>query len=1392
MKTTTSLLATALLFIFYLKAGADVPSSTFANQFLHPKDWSFEQNLGQLTDENGNQLLEIKYFGKFAGAQVYLTTNHLSFVFTKFSGAQNPLKINSKIPVFNNSINKGSLSASRLDLEFEGESPDVQIIPSDRQDATVNYAGAHTAANGINNVSFFKTITYVNIYKKIDMEIIANNQGLEYKFIVHPGGNVADIRVMRKGADAMKMMTNGGIHYETAFGTMDETRPQSFSANSFIGSNFVRNGTSVSFKTENYDHNKDLVIDPGLTWATYFGGDSTDQGYSVALDPTGNVYIAGITKTPKGIATTGAYRTSLAGGVNYDAFLAKFSSAGKLIWSTYYGGDSSDYATTCGLDNAGNIFITGYTNSPDGIATSGAYQTAQGSNPYYLDAFLAKFTSSGKLIWGTYFGGSDNEFVYSMGVDGSGNACILGWTASTSGIATAGSYQTAFGGGQYDAYIAKFTGKGGLSWATYFGGAGDDYGLGLAVDKLKNIYITGSTTSSNRIATAGAFKTSVDTVNGNSYLAMFDSSGNRKWGTYFGGYGGTGDLGFGVSASILNHVYITGNTGNSLGVATKGAYQTSFGGATDVFLADFSTKGALNWATYYGGTHDETGYGISNDSAGNIYIAGATSSGNKIATPDGYQTKDPTAYTTSFLAKFNSSGFLKYGTYYGGNLEEIGRGVANDNNGNVYITGFAASSGIASTGAYQTSNAGQFDVFIAKFLLCNLTTSFTGPNITCPGSVTSYKAVNHANSTYVWTITGGTIKSGAYTDSIAVAWNNSGPASVKLKEVNLTGCLDSQAMTMTIGILPPPPISGDTVTCPSSSVKYKVNPVAGATYAWSVSGGTISGSTSEDSVLVSWPSSAGKGTLTIKETLASGCIAAHSQAITIGSLPPPPIFGDTSVCASGFITYHVNPVSGGTYTWTISNGTISGSKNLDSVMITWQATGGKGTVAIKETNASGCQSTKTETVTIASPLAIPKIKGDSQVCVKSVASFYVNKVSGVSYSWSASAGSINFGQSSDSIAVLWPATPGKGSVTIKESTLSGCHATASLPVSVIALPKPSIIGDTLVCSSGTSTFYANGNPGDTYFWESTGGKITSADNLDTIMVTWQSSTGKGSLLVYETNAIGCQGTTSIPITITTLATPVITGYTQVCPLTTSSYHVKSAPGVTYSWVVNGGNISSLLGRDSIIVLWQFTPGKGKVIIQEASTSGGCKTHDTLNVTIVPNNSVRIKITDNGKGSFLFKTLDSSAAFTGYIWTINGLKFTGYHVQYTFARNGVYSIVLNVTNAAGCLNYFDTTIHVTNAGIVPDELIGLNLSIYPNPFKDQTEIHYTIVIPAKVEITVCDMLGKNVAVLDNQMHEAGDYVAILDGKSNHLTPGIYLVKILVNGNAETEKIVRVKD
>lgn len=136
-------------------------------------------------------------------------------------------------------------------------------------------------------------------------------------------------------------------------------------------------------------------------WATYYGGADQDAGYKISTDASGNVYMTGQTSSATGIATAGAFQNTYGGGV--DAYLVKFDGAGNRLWATYYGGSGADFGYGVKTDAAGNIYLTGYTESTSGIATVGAHQTVYGGSN---DAFLVKFDSNGNRLWGTYYGGS--------------------------------------------------------------------------------------------------------------------------------------------------------------------------------------------------------------------------------------------------------------------------------------------------------------------------------------------------------------------------------------------------------------------------------------------------------------------------------------------------------------------------------------------------------------------------------------------------------------------------------------------------------------------------------------------------------------------------------------------------------------------------------------------------------------------------------------------------------------------------------------------------------------------------------------------------------------------------------------------------------------------------
>ncbi|MEY4571291.1 MAG: hypothetical protein RLZ10_484 [Bacteroidota bacterium] len=332
--------------------------------------------------------------------------------------------------------------------------------------------------------------------------------------------------------------------------------------------------------------------------------------------------------------------------------------------------------------------------------------------------------------WGTYYTGTGQawpngeERGSSCITDAAGNVYMVGFTSSNSDIATAGAHQTvyaggpiAFGTGGYDAFLIKFNSSGVRQWATYYGGSENDKGISCALDASGNVYMIGSTSSTSGIATAGAHETTVN----DGFLVKFNSSGVRQWGTYFEGNGNA------CTTDASGNVYIVGLTNSTSGIATAGSHQTVMSGSGDAFLVKFNTSGVKQWGTYFGGPYTpasgmETGISCATDALGNVYMTGHTPSTSGIATAGAHQTIYGGSSTDAFLVKFNSSGILQWGTYYGDAGVDIGYSCATDATGNVYLAGdtqqefLPASSGMTTIGAHQSAYGGGYsDGFLVKF-----------------------------------------------------------------------------------------------------------------------------------------------------------------------------------------------------------------------------------------------------------------------------------------------------------------------------------------------------------------------------------------------------------------------------------------------------------------------------------------------------------------------------------------------------------------------------------------------------------------------------------------------------------------------------------------------------
>ncbi|HUH72872.1 MAG TPA: SBBP repeat-containing protein [Chitinophagales bacterium] len=390
-----------------------------------------------------------------------------------------------------------------------------------------------------------------------------------------------------------------------------------------------------------------------LQWSTYFGANGIDEIFAIAIDQQGYLYVAGkISGGDNTLATPGSNQPSY-GGYDSDGILAKFNKEGERQWSTFYGGFDIDYITSLYIDKNDFVYIAGatstaYNSNNNNIGTYGTYRSGHFIVP---DGFLAKFNSDGVRQWGSYFGGEKFDNITAIVVDDESNIYVAGSTNSLpTYISTPGAHQVTFGGGNDDIALAKFNHKGQRIWATFYGGTGNEKANALAIDPKGDIYMFGTTTSPDNIATVGSHQ-STYSGSDDAFLAKFNNDGVRKWATYYGGAGG--DEGFGLVTDAYGYVYISGYSNSSTGIATLNNYQSDYFDKGDAFLAKFNENGIRQWGSYYGGSEPDGAKSIAIDRHDNIYIAGSSRSPNNIASTGAYQTT-PRSSTLQdgFLAKF--------------------------------------------------------------------------------------------------------------------------------------------------------------------------------------------------------------------------------------------------------------------------------------------------------------------------------------------------------------------------------------------------------------------------------------------------------------------------------------------------------------------------------------------------------------------------------------------------------------------------------------------------------------------------------------------------------------------------------------------------------------------
>jgi hypothetical protein len=466
----------------------------------------------------------------------------------------------------------------------------------------------------------------------------------------------------------------------------------------------------------------ELTIDPGIIWSTYISG---DDGYADIADMDydgGYLYMVGKTDATRGLASpAGVYQP--AKDMGFDAYLSKFDTNGRHIWTTYYGSYWNEGFTGVRLGTGGIYALMVGTSTRSGLTGGGTEQDSMGNvlgTVSYFDGLLAKFSKDGKRVWARYIGGNRSDVVWGMALDAKDNIYLTGLTNSTTGIATAGAFKAAYTPSpsgdtvrseSYDAFLMKLDSAGKKKWGTYIGGNSEDRGYAVTA-AYGYVYVAGSTRSLSGFATAGVHQTWNDAAATDAYsgfLLRFDTLGTRKWGTYYGGKEGT--VPYSVVCNKLGHAVLGGVTFSTTNIAHPGAYQPVNAGKQDAFLAKFDTAGVRLWGTYLGGTELDLVYGpMYAEEKGddiNIHFSGATAS-HDMATADAFldtipATAPPRVFNhIGFIASVSGSGMPYFYTYFGGESGHDGISSCRFINGHMYFAGSTRSgTGISTTGAYK-------------------------------------------------------------------------------------------------------------------------------------------------------------------------------------------------------------------------------------------------------------------------------------------------------------------------------------------------------------------------------------------------------------------------------------------------------------------------------------------------------------------------------------------------------------------------------------------------------------------------------------------------------------------------------------------------------------------
>jgi hypothetical protein len=727
----------------------------------------FIENVGQFDSK-------VRYQVKIGGQTAWLTTDGVVFEATRPRETDKPETL-SKAASFANAPTSHSTSVALDGAGPSSRTVDRLVFAEDfvkasccskveakgPREGAYNYFQGGGPSKWRMNAHGYGEVVYRDVWPGIDLRIYGNGSDLEQEFVVQPAGDLSRVQISYRGIDKIDVAQDGSLEINTAFGKLRETKPRIYQQ---IGGNRapvdgefkLLSETSYSFKVGSHSPLYALVIDPTLLYSTFLGGSSTEQPVGVAVDASGNAYVAGNTSSTDFPTTPGAFQVSPASR----GFITKLNATGSaLLYSTYLG-----YATSISaiaVDAAGQAYVTGYTADTSYgqvfPTTSNAYwpTNAQQRCAYY-DFFMTKLNSIGsQLVYSTCLNTLANDTSYgsyphAIAVDQQGSAYITGQMRSDLPFpTTANAYQPSYPNGAGSAvFVTVFdttrVGVSSLLYSTYLGtsipAVSGSSPSAIAVDSFGKLYVTGAAYNDFPV-TAGALQSPHGICTRycaqgqcglygfcpEAFVAKLDPSASGSQSLIYSTVlsGGTDAAGTSTSAIAVDgsgSAYVTGTTTDGAFPVTPGAFRTTGGGG---FVTKLNAGGSQLLYSSYLAPCLSIG-GIALDALSNAWVVGSLRYAACLTilpvTPDAFKSThcdggDP---TDAFLTGFNPTGSgLVYSTYLCGSTHDsVATGVAADRAGDVYVTGYTESFDFPITStAFQPALKGSSDVFVTKFPL---------------------------------------------------------------------------------------------------------------------------------------------------------------------------------------------------------------------------------------------------------------------------------------------------------------------------------------------------------------------------------------------------------------------------------------------------------------------------------------------------------------------------------------------------------------------------------------------------------------------------------------------------------------------------------------------------